>query len=133
MNACVIFLILLFGWYAYGRVHSDQTARRQIPIISRQITARASYDIRNQVNVNGSLVLPFGFRVSPNITYSSAPHLTSLREATRNGDTVFNDRPAFEPAGFGGPQCPASPDIDHTDVLRADEVRATSFRIRHPA
>jgi hypothetical protein len=95
----------LFGYYAYGHVNSDVLGSPSNPYNFHQDWGPASYDIRNRININGSLVLPYGLRMSPNITYNSAPPFNVTQGIDVVGDTLTNSRPAFAPAGFAGPAC----------------------------
>jgi hypothetical protein len=90
----------LFGYYAYGHVNSDVNGSPSNPYNFHQDWGPASYDIRHRVNVNGSLVLPYGLRMSPNITYNSAPPFNVTQGIDEFGDTLTNTRPALAPLGF---------------------------------
>ena len=106
-NARVNARFTLFGFYAYGHVNTDVNGAPSNPYNFAADWGRAHYDIRHRVNINGSLLLPFGLRISPNISYSSAPPFNIFAGTDLNGDsTTTNDRPAFAPAGFTGPACP---------------------------
>lgn len=106
MNARINARITLFGFYALSHVNSDTNGAPSNPYNFRADYGRAGYDVRNRINVNGSVLLPFGMRVSPNISYNSAPPFNITAGSDLNGDTLFTDRPAFAPAGFAGPACP---------------------------
>ena len=81
-------------------------ARLGIPITSRADYGRAAFDIRHRVNINGTIVLPFGLRLSPNLTANSAPPFNITSGVDHLGDALFNARPAFVPReGFAGPAC----------------------------
>jgi hypothetical protein len=98
----------LFGFYAYGHVSTDVNGTPSNPYNFHQDWGPANYDIRNRVNINGSLVLPFGLRMSPNITYNSAPPFNITQGIDVVGDRVTNSRPALAPSGFAGPPCTAT-------------------------
>lgn len=93
----------LFGYYAYGHVDSDVIGGSgpSNPYNFHEDWGPASYDIRHRVNINGSLFLPFGLRLSPNITYNSAPPFNVTQGIDEFGDTNTNTRPALAPAGYG--------------------------------
>jgi len=56
---------------------------------------RASYDVRNRLTIGGNFTLPYGIGLSPLlIAFSGRPFNISLGQDL-NGDSVFNDRPAF--------------------------------------
>ncbi|HMD51033.1 MAG TPA: hypothetical protein VKG79_18095, partial [Bryobacteraceae bacterium] len=55
---------------------------------------------------NGSIILPFGVRMSPNIIYNSAPPLNIVEGIDQYGDSITsNARPAIAPAGYSAPAC----------------------------
>jgi hypothetical protein len=90
----------LFGYYAYGHVNSDVNGSPSNPYNFHQDWGPASYDIRHRVDINGSLVLPFGLRMSPNITYNSSPPFNVTQGIDEYGDRATNTRPALAPAGY---------------------------------
>jgi Carboxypeptidase regulatory-like domain len=110
-NARINSRISLFGYYAYGQVNTNAAGSSGAPSSPsnpynfNQDWGRAAYDIRNRVNINGSIILPFGLRMSPNIVYNSAPPLNILQGIDEYGDTQTNSRPALAPAGFSAPPC----------------------------
>ena len=99
--------IALFGFYAYGHAHTDVLGQPSNPYNFAADWGRSSYDIRHRVNINGSIVLPWGLRLSPNITANSAPPFNITSGVDQYGDSQFNARPAFVPQGFTGPACTA--------------------------
>lgn len=56
---------------------------------------RASFDIRNRGFFGGSIALPHGFRVSPFMVVNSGAPFNITTGTDLNGDSIFNDRPAF--------------------------------------
>jgi len=105
VNARVNSRISLFGWYAYGHVNTNVTGSPSDPYNFNQDYGRANYDIRNRINVNGSILAPFGIRFSPNIVYNSAPPFNIMEGIDQYGDGLTNARPALAPAGFTAPAC----------------------------
>ena len=100
--------ITLFGYYALGFVNTDVNGPPSNPYNFAADYGRASYDARHRFNINGSIVLPFGLRVSPNIDFRSATPFNIFAGTDLNGDSILsNDRPAFAPQGFTGPACPS--------------------------
>jgi len=95
----------LFGYYVYGHAHSNVLGQPSNPYDFAADWGRSTFDIRHRVNINGSLVLPFGLRLSPNITANSAPPFNIVSGVDQYDDSQFNARPAFVPAGFTGPSC----------------------------
>lgn len=108
-NARINPKISVFGYYAYGHVNTNVASTAAAPSNPYNFNAdwgRATYDIRNRVNINGSIILPFGLRMSPNIIYNSAPPLNIVEGIDQYGDSLTNNaRPAFAPAGFSAPAC----------------------------
>ncbi len=105
INSRINSKISLFGFYAYGHVNTNVNGAPSNPYNFNADYGPASYDIRNRVNINGSLLLPFGIRMSPNITYNSAPPFNVTQGIDEFGDTLFNTRPALAPAGYSAPSC----------------------------
>ena len=56
---------------------------------------RAGFDIRNRVFLGGTVSLPHGFRVSPLLVANSGAPFNVTIGRDLNGDSIFNDRPAF--------------------------------------
>jgi hypothetical protein len=88
----------LFGYYALGHAYSNTDGPDSMP--ADQLNARADYgrsalDMRHRTVIGGSIVAPFGIRISPFLmARSGAPfNITTGQDA--NGDLVFNDRPSF--------------------------------------
>jgi len=109
-NARINARFSLFGYYVYGRVNSDANASPSNPYNLAQDYGRASYDIRHQANVNGSIMAPYGIRFSPNIGIRSSPPYNIVTGLDDYGTTVLNQRPAFIPAGSNLPDCSARPE-----------------------
>ncbi len=106
-NARINSRISLFGFYVYGHAYTDVIGGAPSnPYNFAQDWGRANYDQRHRVNINGSILGPFGVRVSPNITYNSAGPYNVVEGVDQLGDGVLtNQRPAFAPAGFTAPAC----------------------------
>jgi hypothetical protein len=65
------------------------------PYNLRLDAGRANNDIRHRVNMGGTISLPWALRLSPFVTLqSSSPFNITLGQDV-NGDSQFNDRPAF--------------------------------------
>jgi hypothetical protein len=94
--------VQLFGYYVLNYANSDTSGVSSFPSNSYSISAdygRASFDIRHRVFMGGSVALPLNFRVSPFlVAWSGSPfNITTTNDL--NNDSIFNDRPAFAPAG----------------------------------
>ena len=87
----------LFGNYALNYAH-NYTATGGFPSDPYNLrldAGRANNDIRHRVNIGGTMSLPWAMRLSPFVTLqSSSPFNITLGEDV-NGDSQFNDRPAF--------------------------------------
>lgn len=88
----------LFGFYTLGRARSDTDGAGSFPADSYDLSgewSRAGFDVRHRVFLGGSLTAPLGLRLSPFITASSGHPFNITLGRDRNGDSIFNDRPAF--------------------------------------
>jgi len=108
-NARINSRVSVFGYYAYGHVNTNvatSAGAPSNPYNFNQDWGRANYDIRNRININGSIMLPFGLRMSPNIIYNSAPPLNIVEGIDPIGDSFTTTaRPALAPSGFSAPAC----------------------------
>ena len=115
--------VSVFGYYVYGHVSTDANGSPSNPYNIAQDYGRAGYDFRHQVNINGSIMAPFGIRFSPNIGLRSAGPYNLVSGLDNLGTTSFNQRPAFLPAGSNiaacGPKVVAggAPCVEHGFVL----------------
>jgi hypothetical protein len=91
----------LFGYYALNSAHSDTAGASSFPSEPYNLRAdygRAAFDTRNRVFFGGTWSLPYGFRVSPLLVASSGAPFNITIGKDLNGDSIFNDRPAFATA-----------------------------------
>ncbi|HUA83741.1 MAG TPA: TonB-dependent receptor [Bryobacteraceae bacterium] len=127
--------ISIFGFYAYGHVDTNVPNPGGQPSNPYNFNADwgpANYDIRHRVSVNGSIYLPFALRLSPNITYNSAPPLNIVEGIDPIGDSLLTTaRPAFAPAGFSAPACTQELARDFQTCL-VSGTRYGSFVINAP-
>jgi len=94
----------LFGFYTLNYANSNTAGVGSFPSNSYNLAedyGRAAFDIRNRVFVGGSWALPRGFRISPFLVASSGTPFNITVGRDLNGDSIFNDRPAFATAPFG--------------------------------
>ena len=56
---------------------------------------RAPYDVRNRLFIMGSWTMPKGFQLFPFVTANSARPFNITLGQDLNGDSIFNDRPAY--------------------------------------
>lgn len=88
----------LFGYYTLNYANSDTSGAGSFPSAFNDISldyGRASFDIRQRVFVGGTIGLPYSFRLSPFLLASSGIPFTVTTGQDLNGDSIFNDRPAF--------------------------------------
>ncbi len=97
----------LFGYYTLNYANSDVSGVSSFPSNSYNISqdyGRASFDTRHRLFFGGTISLPYAFRLSPFMIASSGSPFNITSPVDLNGDTVFNDRPAFA----AGPNCPTA-------------------------
>lgn len=90
--------LLLFSFYSLSFANSDSAGPGSFASNSRDISAdygRASFDVRSRLFFGGSVGLPHGFRVSPFVVFASGEPYNVTTGTDLNGDSIFNDRPAF--------------------------------------
>jgi hypothetical protein len=88
----------LFGYYTLNYANSDTSGAGSFPSAFNDISldyGRASFDVRHRVFVGGTIGLPHAFRLSPFLVASSGIPFTLTTGQDVNGDSIFNDRPAF--------------------------------------
>jgi hypothetical protein len=103
----------LFGFYSLGKSESNTDGAGSFPANNFDLTGeygRSSFDIRHNLSLGGSLDVPWGLRLNPFIIASTGRPFNITTGLDNNGDTTFNDRPAFADG-----QTPAS------------DLRATAF------
>ncbi len=98
--------ISVFGFYALGYVDSDTAGVGSFPSQPYDLSAdygRAMFDVRQRLFLGGSYVTPkWGIRISPFMLAFSGPPFNITTSQDLNGDSIFNDRPSFAPAGETG-------------------------------
>ena len=96
-----------FGFYALGYVNSDTGGVTTFPSQQYDISAdygRAAFDVRQRLFLGGSYQTPrWGIRISPFMIAFSGPPFNITTSQDLNGDSIFNDRPSYAPAGQTGP------------------------------
>jgi hypothetical protein len=86
---------------------------------------RAGFDIRHRLFFGGSIALPRNFRVSPFIVANSGAPFNITTGTDLNGDSIFNDRPAFATAA-------TTPDSLHQTPWGNFDSNATPGEARIP-
>jgi hypothetical protein len=94
--------VQLFGYYTLNYANSDASGVSSFPSDSYDISqdyGRASFDTRQRLFVGGSIAMPYAFRLSPFMVASSGSPFNIVTSNDLNGDSIFNDRPAFASPG----------------------------------
>jgi len=88
----------LMGFYALGYADSDTSGPSSSPSNSYDLTqdyGRASFDARNRLFLSGTASLAHNIRISPFVIANSGAPFNITTGTDLNGDSFFNDRPAF--------------------------------------
>jgi hypothetical protein len=88
----------LFGFYMINRARSNAEGAGSFPANQYDLTTeygRAGFDVRQRFFMGGMIALPLGFRISPFLQISSGMPFNIILGKDLNGDSLFNDRPAF--------------------------------------
>jgi hypothetical protein len=91
--------LTLFGFYSLSYANSNTSGAGSFASnpalgISGDY-GRAPFDVRNRFLLGGTISLPQGFRVSPFLLANSGAPFNIISGTDLNGDSIFNDRPAF--------------------------------------
>lgn len=87
-----------FGYYMLGKIDSNTEGVTSFPSDQYDLHddyGRASYDTRNRMFLGGYTHLPWHLGLNPFIIYRSSSPFNIVVGQDLNGDTQFNDRPAF--------------------------------------
>jgi hypothetical protein len=98
MNARMGKRLNFFGNYTYGKAQSDTDGAGSFPADAYDLASefgRAGFDSRHRAMVGGSATVPFGFSLSPFIIMHSGGPFNIVVGEDLNGDSIFNDRPAW--------------------------------------
>jgi hypothetical protein len=97
-NARISAKYSLFGFYMLNRARSNTDGAGSFPANQYDLTSeygRAGFDIRQRFFMGGMIALPLGVRISPFLQVSSGMPFNVILGKDLNGDSLFNDRPAF--------------------------------------
>jgi hypothetical protein len=97
--------VSLFGFYSLNFANSDTSGVSSFPSNSYDVAldyGRGAFDVRHRLFLGGSFALPKGFRLSPFMMANSGSPFNITTGQDNNGDSIFNDRPAYAPAGATG-------------------------------
>ena len=90
----------LFGYYTLNYSNSDTsgpTSLISIPGQPWKDYGPSVYDIRNRIFLGGTYAMPWSFRLSPFLIYSSGIPFNITTGTDPYGDSEYNVRPAFAP------------------------------------
>jgi len=92
----------IFGFYTLSFANSDTGGISSNPSNSENLKAdygRASFDVRNRMFLMGSWSTRWGLRFNPFIVVASGTPFNITVGQDLNGDSFFNDRPAYAQPG----------------------------------
>ena len=88
----------LFGYYTLNYANSNTSGASSFPSNQYDLMddyGRASFATRHRLFLGGTVALPYAFRLNPFVVAGSGvPFNITLGEDV-NGDSIYNDRPAF--------------------------------------
>ena len=88
----------LWGYYTFSKAEANTSGLTSFPSNQYDLDVdwgRASYDIHNRAFLGGYMRLPGHFSVNPFLMVQSSAPFNIVVGQDLNGDTQFNDRPAF--------------------------------------
>jgi hypothetical protein len=88
----------LFGFYMLSKIDSNTAGASTFPSNSYDLHedyGRASFDVRSRMFLGGFVRLPGNINFNPFIIYQSSSPFNITVGQDLNGDSIFNDRPAF--------------------------------------
>jgi Carboxypeptidase regulatory-like domain len=97
--------LMLFGFYTFSSADANTNGVGSFPSNPYNLLADygpAGFIVRNQAFVGGTIGLPKGFRLSPFVVANSGRPFNITVGQDLNGDSIYNDRPAFATAGATG-------------------------------
>jgi Carboxypeptidase regulatory-like domain len=90
--------VQLFGYYTLNYANSDTGGITSFPSNSWNLSqdwGRGEFDVRHRLFLGGSIALPYLFRLSPFMVFSSGTPFNIVSPIDLNGDSQYNDRPGF--------------------------------------
>ncbi|HUZ47203.1 MAG TPA: carboxypeptidase regulatory-like domain-containing protein [Terriglobia bacterium] len=103
--------VQLFGYYTLSYANTNTNGIGSFPMNQYNIAqdyGPAPFAVRNRFFLGGSFGLPYGITFSPFMVASSGRPYNVTVGKDLNGDSIFNDRPAFAAAGATGPNIVAT-------------------------
>jgi hypothetical protein len=98
VNARITRRYSLFGYYTWSKARSDTDGAGTFPSDPYNFASeygRAGFDTRHSAFVGGSMNAPLGLTFSPFVVIHSGPPFNIVTGEDLNGDSIFNDRPAW--------------------------------------
>jgi hypothetical protein len=87
------------GFYVFGEAHSNAQGLPMDNYNSSYDWGRAQFDVRHRAFIGGNIGLPLRLVLAPFVTMSSGSPFNITTGNPFYGDGIFNERPAFAPAG----------------------------------
>jgi hypothetical protein len=90
--------LTIFSFYSFSHANSNVFGAGSFPSDPANVGAdhgRAGFDVHHRLFLGGTISLPHGFRVSPFMVANSGAPFNITTGQDLNGDSIFNDRPAF--------------------------------------
>ena len=90
--------ISVFGFYMLNFAKGDTAGANSFPSDSYdpgKDYGRSAFDVRNRLLIGGNVPLKYGVSFSPMIVANSGTPFNVTSGIDNNGDSIFNDRPAF--------------------------------------
>jgi len=88
----------LMGWYTLNYADSNTSGAGSFPSTPYDMAAdygRAAFATRHRLFLGGNVGLPYAFSLSPFVVVTSGQTVNITLGSDANGDSIFNDRPAF--------------------------------------
>jgi hypothetical protein len=98
VNARISRRYALSGYYTWSRAQSDTDGPGSFPGSPYDLASefgRAGFDVRHRAFISGSVMIPFGLALNPFIVIHSGGPFNIITGQDLNGDSLFNDRPAW--------------------------------------
>ena len=88
----------LFGFYMLNFAKGDTAGASSFPSNSYDPGAdygRSAFDVRSRLLIGGNIPMKYGIALSPMVVANSGAPFNITTGIDNNGDSIFNDRPAF--------------------------------------
>jgi hypothetical protein len=91
--------LTIFSFYMFSHANSDTSGATSFGSNPQEGIGfdygRSSFDVHHRLFFGGTIALPHGFRVSPFMVANSGTPFNIIIGRDINGDSIFNERPAF--------------------------------------